>query len=151
MGLFDSFGKLPLCPLTMNHALCRGDMKASFHTKIRGQYTDVALTGSSQENYEKVQSGNHEATLSHELVGSAAAFAGMKAFEAKQRKDGKPVSHAMAKELLAAAVGFEVDRLAETKGEDAFDKFKAHEHAKKEAEEMYKAHYEDAGKEEWHP
>lgn len=75
----------------------------------------------------------------------------MKAFEAKQRKEGKPVSHSVAKELLAAAVGFEVDRLAETKGADAFDKFKAHEHAKHEAEEMYKSHYEEAGKSEWHP
>lgn len=127
----------------------------SFHTD-RCKETNILMmssppTGSSQENYEKVESGNHEATLSHELVGSAAAFAGMKAFEAKQRKEGKPVSHAMAKELLAAAVGFEVDRLAETKGEDAFDKFKAHEHAKHEAEEMYAAHYENNGREEWHP
>lgn len=73
----------------------------------------------------------------------------MKAWESRQRKEGKPVEHGVAKELLAAAVGFEVDRLAETKGADAFDKFKAHEHAKKQAEALYDQQYGD--KAEWHP
>lgn len=62
---------------------------------------------------------NHEAKFSHELLGGAAAFEGMKLFEDRQRKEGtqhshaqfarhlltfclgKPVSHAFAKELLA--------------------------------------------------
>lgn len=38
---------------------------------------------------------------------------------------GKPVSHAFAKEAIAGLAGAEVDRLAETKGEDAWDREKA--------------------------
>ena len=37
---------------------------------------------------------------------------------------GKPVSHSFAKELLAGFVGGEVDKLAETKGMDYYDKEK---------------------------
>lgn len=110
--------------------------------------TNNVYSDDKKDDYEKVESGNH-ADLTHELVGSAAAFGAMKAWESKQRKDGKPVDHANAKALLAAAVGFEVDRLAETKGEDAFDKFKAHEHAKHQAMKMYDEQYGD--KDEWHP
>lgn len=48
-----------------------------------------------------------------------------------QRKDGKPVSHQFAKELLAGFVGGEVDKLAETKGMDFVDKERAQHRAKK--------------------
>ena len=51
------------------------------------------------------------------------------------------MSHAFAKELLAGFAGAEIDKLAETKGEDFFDKEKAKHHAKKRAEEMYDDHY----------
>ena len=53
------------------------------------------------------------------------------------------MSHAFAKELLAGFAGAEVDKLAETKGEDFFDKEKAKHHAKKRAEELYDSHYVD--------
>lgn len=54
---------------------------------------------------------------------------------------GKPVSHAFAKELVAGFAAAEVDKLAETKGEDWFDKEKAKRHAKENAERMYDEHY----------
>ena len=54
---------------------------------------------------------------------------------------GKPVSHAFAKELLAGIVGGEVDKLAETKGMDEWDREKAHRQAKQNAENMYDQHY----------
>lgn len=54
---------------------------------------------------------------------------------------GKPVSHAFAKELLAGFAGAEVDRLAETKGEDFVDREKAKHEARKQAESMYDDHY----------
>lgn len=54
---------------------------------------------------------------------------------------GKPVSHQFAKELLAGFAGAEVDKLAETKGEDWFDREKAKRHAKEQAEHMYDEHY----------
>jgi Protein of unknown function (DUF3759) len=55
---------------------------------------------------------------------------------------GKPVSHAFAKELLAGFVGGEVDKLAETKGMDEYEKIEANRHAKKSAERMYDEHYQ---------
>lgn len=56
---------------------------------------------------------------------------------------GKPVSHQFAKELLAGFAGAEVDKLAETKGEDWFDREKTKRHAKERAEQMYDEHYID--------
>lgn len=106
--------------------------------------------GEAQEAHEQFKNaGENQPELTHELLGSAAAFAGMKAWEARQRKEGKPVEHSKAKEALAMAVGFEIDRLAETKGADQFDKIKAHEQAKHQAWELYDQHYD--GKDEWHP
>lgn len=101
----------------------------------------------------------HNAEMSHELIGGAAAFAAFKAFEDRQRKEGtsqhwssqrskdsshapgKPVEHAFAKELLAGIAGAEVDKLAETKGEDFVDRERAKRHAKENAERMYDQHY----------
>lgn len=51
------------------------------------------------------------------------------------------MNHAFAKELLAGFVGAEVDKLAETKGEDWFDKRRAKEDGSRRAEEMYDDHY----------
>lgn len=65
---------------------------------------------------------------------------------------GKPVSHAFAKELLAGFVGGEVDKLAETKGKDAWDRHEAHKHAKQSAEQMYNEHYiDDQGANQYNP
>lgn len=65
---------------------------------------------------------------------------------------GKPVSHAFAKELLAGFVGGEVDKLAETKGMDAYDRERAHRHAKDSAERMYDDHYvQDQGADQYDP
>ncbi|PIA91582.1 hypothetical protein CB0940_09231 [Cercospora beticola] len=65
----------------------------------------------------------------------------MKMFEDRQRKEGKPVSHQFAKELLAGFAGGEVDRLAETKGADYIDREKAKRQARENAEQMYDQHY----------
>lgn len=101
----------------------------------------------------------NEAKFSHELIGGAAAFEGMKLFEDRQRREGpylplphglgttdsfltgKTVSHAFAKELLAGFAGAEVDRLAETKGMDEYDAIKAKRHAREAADNMYDQHY----------
>lgn len=120
------------------------------------------VTDESDNAHREVYEENkHESHLSHELIAGAASFAGMKAFEDHQRKEGtspppipptrqrltkcvppgKTVSHSTAKEILAALAGAEVDKLAETKGLDQVDKIKAHEHAKKNAEHMYDEHY----------
>ncbi|KAI0133069.1 hypothetical protein F4776DRAFT_625974 [Hypoxylon sp. NC0597] len=83
----------------------------------------------------------HESKLSHELVGGGAAFEAMKLFEDRQRKEGKAVNHAFAKELLAGIAGAEVDKLVETKGLDFIDREKAKRHAKEQAEHLYDSQY----------
>ncbi|KIW54229.1 hypothetical protein PV05_06600 [Exophiala xenobiotica] len=85
---------------------------------------------------------DNQAKFSHEVIAGGAAFEGMKLFEDRQRKEGKPVSHAFAKELLAGFVGGEVDKLAETKGMDEYDAYEAKKRAKDHAERMYDQHYD---------
>lgn len=89
----------------------------------------------------------------------------MKIFEDHQRKEGKPVSHQFAKELIAGFAAGEVDKLCETKGADyieyvplpgqlhprimadtARSREKAKRHARENAEQMYDDHYGDQGK-----
>ncbi|KAI5475678.1 hypothetical protein MNV49_001053 [Pseudohyphozyma bogoriensis] len=107
---------------------------------------------------------HHKAQLSHEMIGGAAAFSAMKAYEDHQRSMGKPVSHAIGKEIIAgiagkssssllstplqefqltifcvtrrALAGAEVDKLFETKGLDFFDRQKAKHHAERQAQKM---------------
>lgn len=57
------------------------------------------------------------------------------------RTTGKTVSHAFAKEAIAALVGAEVGKLARIKGMDEVDQIKAKHHAKKNAHRMYDEHY----------
>jgi len=82
------------------------------------------------------QDAPNKASLSHELIGGAAAFEAAKAWENhKASQDGAPPSHALAKEILAGAAGAFIDREVETKGLDFIDK----EKAKREAA----AHWQD--------
>ncbi|KAJ5134554.1 hypothetical protein N7448_000427 [Penicillium atrosanguineum] len=98
--------------------------------------------GESQDAHRRVYGGEeHQSQWTHELAAGAASFAGMKAYEDHQRKEGKTVSHAFAKEAIAALVGAEVDKLAETKGMDEVDKIKAKHQAKENAHRMYDEHY----------
>ncbi|KAF2094364.1 hypothetical protein NA57DRAFT_60412 [Rhizodiscina lignyota] len=103
------------------------------------------MWGESHDAYQQVYNDDgqvkNEGSFGHELLAGGAAFAGFKAFEDHQRKEGKTVNHAFAKELLAGFVGGEVDKLAETKGEDFVDREKAKHDAKKNAERMYDDHY----------
>ncbi len=106
------------------------------------QLTTTLLPGDAKDARDEVYDGTpHESKLSHELIGSAAAFEGMRLWEQHQRKEGKTVNHGVAKELLAAAVGFEVDKLVETKGLDFVDRERAKHHAKQQAEHLYDEHY----------
>ncbi|KAF2269470.1 EXS-domain-containing protein [Lojkania enalia] len=102
-------------------------------------------TSDSEDSYERVYNNDqfeeHKSSLGHEIIAGGAAFAGFKAFEDHQRREGKPVSHAFAKEMLAGFAAAEVDKLAETKGEDWFDREKAKREAKRNAEHMYDEHY----------
>ncbi|KZZ92126.1 hypothetical protein AAL_06336 [Moelleriella libera RCEF 2490] len=85
--------------------------------------------------YQQVTERHHEAKWSHELLGSAAAFEAAKAYEDHAARNGHPDSHAKAKEILAGAIGFFVDREVETKGLDFIDREEAKRHAQRQAEE----------------
>ncbi|KAF7292382.1 Mitochondrial carrier protein [Mycena chlorophos] len=67
----------------------------------------------------------NKATLSHELIAAAASYEAAKAYAAHCEAEGKPESHAKAKELIAAFSGAFIDRMVETKGLDFIDKEKA--------------------------
>ncbi|DAA75718.1 TPA_exp: Uncharacterized protein A8136_1440 [Trichophyton benhamiae CBS 112371] len=83
--------------------------------------------------HNEVMNAPHKASLSHELIAGAAAYEAAKAYEDHVQKNGKPDSHAKAKEILAGFAGAFTDRIIETKGLDYIDKekvkYQAHEHA----------------------
>nr|AGH33738.1 CipC [Aspergillus carbonarius] len=77
----------------------------------------------------------HKAKFTHEFIGGAAAYEAMKAYEEHQAKNGKPESHAQAKEILAGLAGAFIDREVETKGLDFVDRERAKRHARQQLEE----------------
>ncbi|ETW83924.1 hypothetical protein HETIRDRAFT_408198 [Heterobasidion irregulare TC 32-1] len=84
--------------------------------------------------YDQATNAPHKAELSHELIAAAASYEAAKAYEKHVEANGKPDSHAKAKEILAGLTGAFIDRLVETKGLDFVDKEKAKHDAKKRAE-----------------
>ncbi|KAK9330011.1 hypothetical protein V1520DRAFT_341655 [Lipomyces starkeyi] len=83
----------------------------------------------------------HKAKFSHEAIAGAASFEAFKLFEDRQRREGRPVSHAFAKEVLMGLAGAEVDKLIETKGLDFYDRERAKRHAREQVNQMYDSHY----------
>jgi len=113
------------------------------HDTARGNYdtynqvvnqTDVTVDDESQPP-------EHKAKFWHEVCAGGAGFEAMKKFEEHQRKEGKPVDHVKAKEILAAFAGAAVDRFAETKGEDFIDRKKAKHAATEQAKALYDQQY----------
>jgi len=99
----------------------------------------------SKANYEGIYNGGpndpNKASWTHEAFGAAAGFGAMKIYEDRQRAEGKPVSHAFAKEALAGLAAAEVDRLAETSGADFVDREMAKRKAKEQVHTMYDQQY----------
>ncbi|KAI8069623.1 hypothetical protein BC940DRAFT_254634 [Gongronella butleri] len=92
------------------------------------------------KQHEEVEGASHEhkGSLTHEAIAGAAAYQALKAYNAHCEREGKPVEHAKAKQLLAGFAGAALDKLVETKGLDFVDKQKAKRHA----EEQLAAHYD---------
>ncbi|KAJ1707954.1 hypothetical protein F9C07_5825 [Aspergillus flavus] len=95
--------------------------------------------------YNQVTHSPHKAELSHELLGAAAAYEAQKAYEKHCSENGtvdsyalngKPDSHAEAKELMAGFAGAFLDRVIETKGLDYIDKKKAGHEAQNHLDEL---------------
>lgn len=91
--------------------------------------------------HDKLVNDKHKGALSHELIAAAASYEAAKAFEKHQKENGKPATHAKAKELLAAFSGAFVDHIIETKGLDYIDKEKAKHEAKKALDQASASHY----------
>ncbi|KAF8968592.1 putative phosphoglycerate mutase family protein [Flammula alnicola] len=85
--------------------------------------------------YGQVQSGENQASWSHELIAGAASYEAAKAYEKHCDENGQPASHQEAKELLAGLTGAIVDREFETRGLDFIDREKAKRHAQQQAEQ----------------
>ncbi len=65
--------------------------------------------------HQQVYGGQVEhASLTHELLAAAVAFEAMRTYEQHQRERGEEVKHGLAKELLAAFVGAEMDKWFES-------------------------------------
>lgn len=79
----------------------------------------------------------HQAELSHELIAGAASYEAAKAYERHCAENGKPASHAEAKELLAGFAGAFIDREVETKGLDFVDREKAKYEARRQLHDTY--------------
>ncbi|KIM43852.1 hypothetical protein M413DRAFT_434899 [Hebeloma cylindrosporum] len=75
--------------------------------------------------YNTVVNAPHKAELSHELIASAASYEAAKAYENHCAENGRPPSHAFAKEVLAGLSGGFIDRTIETKGLDYIDRDRA--------------------------
>ena len=109
------------------------------------------------QSYETVTSRPHEASWSHELIGGAAAYEAMKAYENHEAANGTRFhrscastsrltvfslitgqidDHAKAKEFIAGIAGAFVDREVETRGLDFIDRERAKRHAQERAEEQ---------------
>ncbi|KAI8338217.1 hypothetical protein BC941DRAFT_424917 [Chlamydoabsidia padenii] len=82
-------------------------------------------------------SEEHKGSLTHEAIAGAATYEALKAYNEHCAKNGKPVEHAKAKQILAGFVGGALDKLVETKGLDFIDKQKAKRHAEEQAEIYY--------------
>ncbi|KAF2663563.1 hypothetical protein BT63DRAFT_435070 [Microthyrium microscopicum] len=98
----------------------------------------------SKDSYDQVNNSDQDtASFGHEALAGAAGFGAMKVFEDQQRKKGEPVKHQFAKELLAGFATAEVDKLAETKGEDWYREHgeKTKERATEQANHLYDQHY----------
>ncbi|KDQ10050.1 hypothetical protein BOTBODRAFT_178424 [Botryobasidium botryosum FD-172 SS1] len=98
-----------------------------------------------KQAWEQVKSAeanpHHKAHLSHEVIAAAASYEAAKAWNDHQAKNGKPSSHAQALQIFAGISGAFIDRLAETKGHDAFDAQKAKHEAQQRINNNLNNHY----------
>ncbi|ORX60667.1 hypothetical protein DM01DRAFT_1380947 [Hesseltinella vesiculosa] len=91
------------------------------------------------KNHEEVNNASHEhkGSLTHEAIAGAAAYEALKAYNQHCEREGKPVSHAKGKQILAGFAGAALDKLIETKGLDFVDKQKAKRHAEEQLHSYY--------------
>ncbi|KAI6155551.1 CipC1 protein [Pisolithus tinctorius] len=90
----------------------------------------------------RVQDVHNNGNLTHDALGGTAAYEVTKAYEDHLAKNRKLHSRAKAKELYATFVGAAATHLVETKGRDAYDKYKVEHDAKKRLHEHVDKEYQ---------
>ncbi|KAI0068835.1 hypothetical protein BV25DRAFT_1817748 [Artomyces pyxidatus] len=93
------------------------------------------------QSYEQATNAPHKAKLSHEIIAAAAAYEASKAYEKHVAANGKPASHAEAKELIAGLTAAFVDRIVETKGLNFIDKEETKREASKKVDAKVASEY----------
>ncbi|KAK3392025.1 hypothetical protein B0T20DRAFT_384499 [Sordaria brevicollis] len=85
-------------------------------TPIPGDDFDPSSIHATQHFRQHLDEARDKPKFSHELLGGAVAFEAMHMWEKQQRREGRPVHHAVAKEALAALAAAEVDKMIEKRG-----------------------------------
>ncbi|KAJ5610601.1 hypothetical protein N7510_007320 [Penicillium lagena] len=88
--------------------------------------------------YDEIKNAPHNAELSYELVGNAAAYEAATMYEDHVANNGQPDSNAEAEEILKSFIGVVVDRQVETMRLDSGDKQKAEVFGLQQVEEARK-------------
>jgi hypothetical protein len=109
------------------------------------------MFGMFEDHHQQVYGDQHEGKFSHELIAGAASFEAARVFENRQRSEGKPVNHALAKEMIAGIAGGEVDKLFETKGLNYLDRDEARRQAQQQSGQAYDNWAQNQGGDSYNP
>lgn len=132
MGWFDSGSDEAQAHDQVRHPPTPASHSSTHNLISSAPKTPASLT----TNTLQLQNPERQASLTHEGLGAAAAFMAAHEYEQYCEKNGKPQSHAQAKEVLAGLAGAIIDREFETKGLDFIDKEKAKRAANKRLHEQ---------------
>ncbi|KAJ6261557.1 hypothetical protein Dda_4227 [Drechslerella dactyloides] len=114
-------------------------------TKGRDAWDRERVKRQAREQAENMYDQQYGGQDRHELLAAAAAFAAFHKFQQHQREQGRPVSHMLAKDLLAAFAAAEAEKMIETRdigGRWEEYKDRAMELAREKSREMYHDRYE---------
>ncbi|GAA94645.1 uncharacterized protein L969DRAFT_94843 [Mixia osmundae IAM 14324] len=117
----------------------RSTRRIDFNKRTEATMGFFSHDSDEQRAHQEVYQGGeqHKSKFSHELLASAVSFAAVHEYEERQKKEGKPVKHEFAKEMIGGIVGAETDKLFETKGLNEFDREKVKYEARNRAERQY--------------
>jgi len=99
-----------------------------------GLFGDDSNAAQSYNNYQTAP--KHETHVTHELLGGAVAYEAAQAYEKHVAANGKPDSHAKAKEIAAGLIGGILEGQIEKHGLNYIDKRKAQRHAEDHIDEV---------------
>jgi len=95
----------------------------------------------SETAHKQVYGGEHDGSLTHELLAGAAGFEAMRKYEKHRESEGITEHHELGKEMLAGFAAAECDKLFETRGLDFIDRERARHGAQEQARHLYDQRY----------